>query len=143
MTGIVLPMSVIMPIRMELRRIIISAVEDSHIIVLKEVDGNRSFRIEIGVCEATSISRRVHGEVSSRPFTHDLVLSAIEHLGGELQDVIISDLQDGTYYAQIRLRQDGELIAIDSRPSDAIPIAITAKVPIYVNEDVLGDAVDE
>jgi uncharacterized protein len=141
-----------MPIQIELRRIIsrimnteedADTVGDPHIIVLKELEGDRSFPIVIGMFEATSISRRVHGEVTQRPLTHDLILSVIENMGGELQDVIISDLQNHTYFAKLRVRQDGELLEIDCRPSDAIPIAVTAKVPIYVNEDVLGEAMEE
>ncbi len=128
---------------MELRRIISSVIDDHHIIVLKEVDGDRAFPIVIGIFEVVSIGRRIRGEQTPRPLTHDLILSAIENLGGEVQDVMISDLRDHTYFAKLRVRQAGELVEIDCRPSDAIPIAVTAKVPIYVNEDVLGDALDE
>lgn len=132
-----------MPIQMELRRIISSVVDDQHVIILKEVEGERSFPIVIGVFEVVSIGRRIRGEETPRPLTHDLILSSIEMLGGELQDVMINDLQEHTYFAKLRVRQAGELVEIDCRPSDAIPIAVTAKVPIYVSEDVLGDALDE
>ena len=86
---------------------------------------------------------RVKGLPSPRPLTHDLVASVIEHLGGELQDIFISDLRDHTYFAKLRIRQDGEMIEVDSRPSDAIALAVTAKVPIYVAEDVLGEVCGE
>ena len=69
----------------------------------------------------------------------------VEGLGGELQDVIISELKDQTYYARLRIRHDGELIEIDARPSDAIAVAVTCDppLPIYVNEDVLNDVLGE
>jgi bifunctional DNase/RNase len=125
---------------MELKRIIISEVHDQQVIMLKEVEGDRSFPIVIGIFEATSIDRRVKGMPSPRPLTHDLVASVIDNLGGELQDIFISELRDHTYYAKLRIRQTGELIEVDSRPSDAIALAVTARVPIYVAEDVLGEA---
>ena len=132
-----------MPVQMELKRIIISEVHEQQIIVLREVDGERSFPIVIGIFEATSINRRVKGEPSPRPLTHDLVISAVEQLGGEIQDIVISDLEDHTYFAKLRVRREGELVEIDCRPSDAIALAVTARVPIYVNEQVLGEALEE
>ena len=128
---------------MELRRIIISEVEDHQVIILKEVDGDRSFPIVIGIFEATSIDRRVKGMQSPRPLTHDLITNVVDQMGGEIQDIVISDLKEHTYFAKLRVRQEGELVEIDCRPSDAIALAVTAKVPIYVNEDVLGEALDE
>lgn len=132
-----------MPVQMELKRIIISEVHEQQIIVLREVDGDRSFPIVIGIFEATSIDRRVKNIVPPRPLTHDLIVSAVEQLGGEVQDIIISDLQDHTYFAKLRIRKDGELTEIDCRPSDAIAVAVTAKVPIWVAEDVLAETADE
>lgn len=132
-----------MPIQMDLRRIIICEVDDQQIIVLKETEGERQFPIVIGLFEATSIKRRVRGEPTPRPLTHDLITATVEQLGGEIQDIIISDLQDHTYFAKLRIRQEGELVEIDCRPSDAIAVAVTARVPIYVNEDVLGEALDD
>ena len=132
-----------MPIAMELRRIIISEVDENQVVILKEVDGDRSFPIVIGIFEATSIRRRVRREESPRPLMHDLIASVVELLGGEIQDIVISDLQEHTYFAKLRIRRDGELIEVDCRPSDAIAIAVTAKAPIYVAEDVLGEALDE
>jgi hypothetical protein len=128
---------------MELRRIIISELEDHQVIVLKEVDGERSFPIVIGIFEATSIDRRVKGIPSPRPLTHDLIASVVEQLGGEIQDIVISDLHDHTYFAKLRIRRDGELIEVDCRPSDAVALAVTTRVPIYVNEEVLGEALEE
>jgi hypothetical protein len=128
---------------MELKRIIISEVHEHQIIVLREVDGERSFPIVIGIFEATSIDRRVRNIVPPRPLTHDLIVSVAEQMGGEVQDIVISDLQEHTYFAKLRIRKDGELIEIDCRPSDAIAVAVTAKVPIWVAEDVLAETADE
>jgi len=132
-----------MPIQMELRRIIISELDPHQIVILKEVDGERSFPIVIGVFEATSIERRVKGEQSPRPLTHDLIISVVEQMGGEIQDIVISDLREHTYFAKLRVRKDGELTEVDCRPSDAIAVAVASRVPIYVNEDVLGEALEE
>ena len=96
------------------------------------------------IFEATSIDRRVKNIIPPRPLTHDLIVAVVEQLGGDLQDIVISDLQDHTYFAKLRVRKEGELIEIDCRPSDAIAVAVTAKVPIWVAEDVLAEtAADE
>lgn len=124
---------------MELRRIIISEIHEHQVILLREVDGPRSFQIMIGIFEATSIDRRVKKMPSPRPLTHDLVANVVESLGGELRDVYISELRDHTYYAKLRIRMNGEMVEVDSRPSDAIALAVTASVPIYVAEDVLDE----
>ena len=124
---------------MDLKRIIISEVHDQQVILLKEVDGDRSFHIMIGIFEATSIDRRVKGTPSPRPLTHDLVASVIDNMGGELRDIYISELRDHTYFAKLRIRQNGELIEIDSRPSDAIALGVATMVPIYVAEHVLDE----
>jgi len=128
---------------MELKRIIISEVHEQQIIVLREVEGERSFPIVIGIFEATSIDRRVKNIIPPRPLTHDLIVDTVEQLGGEVQDIVINDLQDHTYFAKLRVRKEGELIEIDCRPSDAIAVAVTAKVPIWVAEDVLAETADE
>ncbi len=79
-----------MPVQMELSRIIISEINDQQVIYLKEVDGDRTFPILIGIFEATSIDRRVKQYHSQRPLTHDLLVNVVDSLGGELQDVVIS-----------------------------------------------------
>ena len=134
-----------MPVQMELSRIIISEINDQQVIYLKEVEGERAFPILIGIFEATSIDRRVKGHPTPRPLTHDLLVNAIENLGGELQDVVISELKDHTYYARLRVKQDGELVEVDARPSDAIAVAVTCDppLPIYVAEEVLNDVLGE
>jgi len=131
------------PVQMDLKRIIINEIQDQQVIMLRETEGERSFPIVIGIFEATSIDRRVKGMPSPRPLTHDLVAAVIDLMGGELQDIFISDLREHTYFAKLRIRKDGELVEVDCRPSDAIALAVTAKVPIYVAEDVLGEALGE
>lgn len=131
-----------MLVQMELARIIISEINDQQIIFLREVEGEREFPILIGLFEATSIDRCVQGEEPPRPLTHDLLKSTIEALGGELQDVIIHKLEEHTYFASIRIRRDGELIEVDSRPSDAVALAVhyDPHLPIYVADEVLDEA---
>ena len=128
-----------MLVQMELARVIINDVSDQQVVYLREIEGQRAFPILIGIFEAASINRHVRGEESQRPLTHDLLRSTIEELGGELQDVVVNKLQDHTYYALIRVKRDGELIEIDSRPSDAIALAVQFKppLPIYVDDSVL------
>src|SRR5258708_17218231 len=133
----------VVPVHMELKRIIISEVHDQQVIMLKEVEGDRSFPIVIGIFEATSIDRRVKNMPAPRPLTHDLVASVIDNMGGDLQDVFISELRDHTYFAKLRIRINGELVEVDSRPSDAIALAGTSNVPIYVAEDVLEEVCGE
>jgi bifunctional DNase/RNase len=128
---------------MELKRIVINEVHDQQVVMLREVDGERSFPIVIGIFEATSIDRRVKGVQSPRPLTHDLLASVIDNLGGDLQDIYISELSEHTYFAKLRIRKDGEIIEVDCRPSDAIALAVTAKVPIFVAEDVIEEAAGE
>ena len=134
-----------MPVHMELSRIIISEINDQQVIYLKEVEGDRTFPILIGIFEATSIDRRVKQYHSPRPLTHDLLVNVVDSLGGELQDVVISELKDHTYFAKLRVRREGELVEIDARPSDAIAVAVTCdpQLPIYVSEEVLNDVLGE
>jgi bifunctional DNase/RNase len=131
-----------MPVEMQLARIIISEINESQVVFLKEVDGDRQFPILIGIFEATSIDRRVKDIARPRPLTHDLIVEIVEAMGGELDSVVISELKDATYYASLRVKSDGELIEIDARPSDAIAIAVTntPHLPIYVEEEVLEEA---
>jgi len=133
-----------MPVEMKLSRIIISEINEQQVIYLKEVEGDRQFPILIGIFEATSIDRRVKHDKPPRPLTHDLVVSVVEALGGELDSVIINELREHTYYARLRVRIDGEIVEIDSRPSDAIAIAVTCDphLAIYVSEEVLEEVLD-
>ncbi len=134
------PLEALLLVEMELSRIIISELGDQQVIYLREVNGDRIFPILIGIFEATTIDRRVNQEQApQRPLTHDLLKNTIEALGGNLQDIVITNLEDHTYYAVLRVDRDGQLIEIDSRPSDAIALSIHYDpiVPIFVHESVL------
>lgn len=139
-----LTMRFVMPVKMQLSRIIISEINEQQVIYLKEVDGHRQFPILIGIFEATSIDRRVKSYRAPRPLTHDLLVNTIEALGASLESVVISELREHTYYAKLCLQLDGEILEIDARPSDAIAVAVTCEppLPIYVDESVLSEAIE-
>ena len=132
-----------MPVEMQLARIIISEINENQVVFLKEVNGDRQFPILIGIFEATSIDRRVKDIQRPRPLTHDLLVGIVEQMGGELDSVMINELKDSTYFANLRIRYDGEIIEIDARPSDAIAVAVTCDppLPIFVEEEVLEEAI--
>ena len=133
-----------MPVQMQLARIIISELTDNQVIYLREADGTREFPILIGIFEATNIDRRVkEGYEPPRPLTHDLVVSIADALGAGVDRVVISDLEENTYFAKLVLRREnGDEIEIDARPSDAIAVAVTFSPPrpILVSEHVLNEA---
>lgn len=131
-----------MLIEMQLARIIISEINDNQLVFLKEVNGQRQFPILIGIFEATSIERRVKNINRPRPLTHDLLVAAVETLGGELESVVINELREHTYYANLRVRHNGETVDLDARPSDAIAVAVTCNptLPIFIEEEVLEQA---
>ena len=126
-----------MPIQVELHQIIIREMENEQIIVLKEVDGERRLPIMIGSGEAFAIDRRLKGISPPRPLTHDLLASVIEQLGGSLERIEITRLEEGTFYATLHVRQDGKVLQVDSRPSDAIALGAASAVPIYVAQEVM------
>ena len=128
-----------MSVQMELHRIIISEMQEQQIIVLREVDGERNFPIVIDSAQAYAIDRRLKGVQAPRPMTHDLLASVIETLGGTVDHIEINNLENHTFYAQIFIRQNGKLLSIDSRPSDAIALGIATMVPIFVAEHVLNE----
>lgn len=134
-----------MPVEMRLSRIIISEINESQVVFLQEIGGARQFPILIGIFEATSIDRRVKDHPRLRPLTHDLIVSCVEALGGELDSVIISDMREHTYFARLRIRHEGEIVEIDARPSDAIALAVTCspQLPIFVEEEVLDSALQQ
>lgn len=126
-----------MEVQMELSRIIITETSDQQIIVLKEKFGERSFPIVIGITEAFAIDRRIKGIATPRPLTHDLMAQLIERMAGQVEKIVIHDLRDHTFYARIVITRNGELIDVDSRPSDAIALAAGTEAPIFVEEAVL------
>ena len=110
------------------------------IVVLREKEGEtrRLLPIWIGIFEAIAIITELEGPEAIRPMTHDLLKSVIDKLGAKVVSVLVSDLQDYTYYAEITLRiSNGDVIKIDSRPSDAMALALRAKAAIYVSEGVM------
>ena len=134
-----------MPVLMELKRIIINEIHDQQIILLHARSrGSRGFPIVIGMFEALSIDRRIKGVQWPRPMTHDLICNTIDQLGGDLQDIYINDLREHTYFAKLRAcNGTASWWRSDCRPSDAIAVAVTARVPIYVAEDVIEEASEE
>ncbi len=124
---------------MELSRIMISETSDHQIIVLKENGGERSFPIVIGLHEAWAIDRAVKEIPTPRPLTHDLLTNIIAQLSDGLEKIEISDLKNNTFYAKIIINQNGNTLEIDSRPSDAIALAMQRKTPIYVASKVLDE----
>ena len=128
-----------MDIRMDLAQIRISESHDQQVIVLRERNGQRLLQIVIGLTEALAIDRRVKGVQLQRPMTHDLLANVIEHLGGELEKIVINDLQDHTFFARLVIRHGGKTVEVDCRPSDAIALGIAGNVPIFVAEHVMDE----
>ena len=109
----------------------------SPIVVLRDAANTVNLPIWIGLLEATAIATELEGIEMARPMTHDLLRNMIGELGGEVQRVEISDLRDNTYYARIHIRTSGGARVVDSRPSDAISLALRVKSPIFVARKVL------
>jgi hypothetical protein len=107
------------------------------VIVLKEKEGDKTLPIWIGLFEAQAIALALENVRPPRPLTHDLAKSLIEKLNGRVDRVVISDLRHNTFYARILMRRNGEPLQVDSRPSDAIALALRLKVPIFIDETVL------
>ena len=130
-----------MTVRMELARVIVSEINDQQAIYLREVDGPRKFPILIGEFEAGIINRRLLEEAPFRPLTHDLLKMIIEVMGGEPQEVVITEMKDHTYFAVLKVTQNDQLLEIDCRPSDAVALSIhyDPPLPIFVSEDVLAE----
>jgi hypothetical protein len=126
-------------VEMELTRILIAETRDGQIIVLKEKNGTRAFPIVIGYYEAAAIDRHVKEQPMPRPLTHDLLTSVIKAFGGTLERVVINDLRDNTFYGRLIIKHNGETLDVDSRPSDAIALAVQNSAPIFVEEHVLDE----
>lgn len=133
-----------MAVQMELSRILIRELNDFQLIELRELDGERSFPIVIGMGEAQAIERRLKGIEIKRPLTHELMASLINEMNATLESVTIIDLSEHTFFATLDIRkEDGELIHLDSRPSDAIALGVGLDAPIFVEEHVLDEAMSE
>jgi hypothetical protein len=124
-------------VEVELNQIVVRENSDYQYIFLREKGGERKFPIVIGPPEAAEIERRVKGQKTARPLTHELLARVLTSLGGRLEHAVVNDLRDGTFYAKLVLRQGEAVHEIDARPSDAIALAVRHKTPIFVEESVL------
>jgi len=121
----------------------VSLMSQHRIVVLKDSVGDRYLPIWIGPCEADAITVELQDMPPQRPLTHDLLKSVIRELGGKVVQIVISDLRNDVYYARIVVDVGGKQLEVDSRPSDAIALAVRAKVPIFVSEAVMDKAAIE
>jgi len=129
-----------MEIKAELSRIIINEASDQQVIFIKEQNGDRSFPIVIGIVEIFAIDRRLKGIKAPRPMTHDLLAEILNTLDAKIEKIVINDIRHHTFFARIFLRHNGELLEIDSRPSDALALCVATKAPIFVAEHVFDKA---
>ena len=127
-------------IEMTIDSIRVSLMNYQRVVILKEKMARRYLPIWIGPAEADAIAVKLQGVTVPRPLTHDLLSSVIGSLGATIDSIIVSDLKSDTFYAKIILNIDGEQVEIDSRPSDALALAVRADVPIYADEAVLDKA---
>jgi uncharacterized protein len=118
----------------------ISLMSQHRIVVLKDTESPRFLPIWIGPFEADAITIELQGVEVARPLTHDLLKAVIDKLGAEVERVAITDLRNDTFYAQITLQVNGRRMEVDSRPSDAIALAVRAHVPVYVDDEVMEQA---
>lgn len=127
-------------VRVSIDSVRVSLMSQHRIVVLKDVETTRYLPIWIGPFEADAITIQLQNVEVARPLTHDLLKSVIEELGAEIEQVAITELRNDTFYAEITLLVDGRRLEVDSRPSDAIALAVRAGVPVYVAESVLAQA---
>lgn len=110
-------------------------------IVLLQDDSNRLMPIYIGISEAISINSALNHDIPPRPMTHDLFVSLLKRLGGNIDDILIDELNQGVYYARLSVSMDGDHFELDARPSDCIALALRCGAPIHIRESVLAEAV--
>src|SRR5919107_6237241 len=118
----------------------VSLVTQHRVVILKEVNGERHLPIWIGSYEAEAIAMELQGVTASRPLPYDLIRTIIDDMGGTVDRIAVTDLSDDVFYARIVLQQNGREVEIDSRPSDAIALAVRARVPIMVDDSVMDKA---
>ena len=128
-----------MPVRMLIKGLMMDPVTNMPILVLRDEAGERTLPIWIGMFEAHAVALQLENSTSARPMTHDLLKHMIEALGGTVTEVHITDVRDGTFYALVYLSANGDQVAVDSRPSDALALALRTRAPVYVAEHVLAD----
>ena len=126
-----------MEVEMKIRGLMMDPVTNMPIVILKDVNGATVLPIWVGVYEANAIALEIEKVSTPRPMTHDLMKSLLLGLNTGVRKVVVNELKDDTFYAVIWLDRDGELITVDSRPSDALALALRLDCPIYVEETVL------
>lgn len=124
-------------IQMTVGGLTLDPVTKTPIVILKDGENKLNLPIWIGLLEATAMATELEGIKMARPMTHDLLRSVLSEMGGSVEAVEITELKENTYYAQIYLNAAGRQLSIDSRPSDAIALALRTKSPIYVAKEVL------
>jgi len=127
-------------IEMVVESVRVHMLSSRHVVILKESGRERYLPIWIGPWEASAIAMRLQGLTPDRPLTHDLFAAALERLGVRVTRVVISELADETYHARLHLERDGVMVEVDSRPSDALALAVRAEVQIFADEEVLAAA---
>jgi uncharacterized protein len=129
-----------MEIEMKIRGLMMDPAANTPIIILKDVNGEAMLPIWVGPFEANAIAVEIEKLSTQRPMTHDLLKNIIREFGASVRRIVITDLIDNTFLAVIELLRDSELLVIDSRPSDAIALALRVDCPIYVNEEVIKNS---
>jgi len=127
-------------IELSVYSVLYSLLSRHRVVLLKENDGERFLPIWVGMFESEAIAMRLQGAAVPRPLTHDLLANMVGELGGTLKYVVVNDLSESTFYARIAVERNGELRLVDSRPSDAIALALRAQIPIYAEDGVMAKA---
>jgi uncharacterized protein len=131
-----------MEVEMKIRGLMMDPVTNNPIVVLKDVNGTAILPIWVGIYEANAIALEIEKVATPRPMTHDLIRNLLFGLEAGVKKVVVSELKEDTFYAVIWLERNGELISIDSRPSDALAVALRLDCPIYVEDVVLKTSKD-
>ena len=126
-----------MEVEMKIRGLMMDPVTNMPIVILKDLSGNSVLPIWVGVYEANAIALEIEKVSTPRPMTHDLIKSLLLGLNTGVRKVVVNELKEDTFYALIWLERDGELISVDSRPSDALALALRLDCPIFVDDTVL------
>ena len=129
-----------MQIEMTIKGLMVDPITNTPIVILRDEAGERVLPIWVGIFEANAIALQIENVTTPRPMTHDLLRNVIQDLGASVDRIVVSDVQDTTYYALVYLRRNGETLAIDARPSDAIALALRTRAPILIEDSVLAQA---
>ena len=129
-----------MQIEMSIKGLMVDPISNMPIVILRDKEGARTLPIWVGMFEANAIALQIENISTPRPMTHDLLRNVIHDLKAAVQKIVVCDLQDSTFYALIYLAINGEVVAIDARPSDAIALALRTRAPIFVEETVIDHA---